>query len=996
MSGKNDSPLLNTLNEHLKGRPVKLDEKDIKRNPASYSLFSKLIRSRNEESFKNNGQLTETTPSLDYLLGMASDKAQDIDDNEAIMQLLPDLQRAAQILISYVLSPTYITSGQELQYLPPPGLFTQNSGVQMVDRIKNYMATGFNLDGRLYDIMYKILFTKGAYCVAVIPESSLDELINPEVAKESFSVQTSKQSIAEIDKQLNDYMRPCVGFAGKKTETKKAQLSSESYSINFNNIEVTSGNTDGSSPTLYQTNTPTEINNPMNQLVDTRIKVGDRIEYEFPKEIFDIDGVKRDDKKDSKITLSKEGKWTVDLNGSGNETLIEYSDDLNMIRLGHLRKEVTDKRIKGTLGLSRESYIDRTNASDRQILDKVFKNIDSFVNSGYGDDNNLKVLKNNRQTYRKDLNEPLVIEYPVESIIPIYKPGTPSEHVGYLVLHDEEGAPLSKVKPVNYYRDLSNTFNSRTSGSKMASSLIQQGREMFDGMNSMIDEARQIEMLSRIHGNAIIKEIIERTRQGEYGKNLDIGDSTEAFRIMFYRALAGQRTRVLFMPKDIMTYMAQDFDNKGMGRSLIDNMKVLLSLRIQFMLAQVRAGIANSIPETVATVRIDEKDPDPKKTIQIAQALTLKTRLTAGLMVGASNVQTIEDRINQSNIRLAIESDHPKVPNIGHDITRNTADIPVPDNDTAELINRLVQMGTFLPPELVDNSYGVDFAREVLQQNFLVGMVVKQIQTKQNPYFTEFVKKLILASPTLRVELKETVKSNLNDILDVLNEASDDEIDKTALSDDSLRTIIEYITDKFIAGLVVKLPEKANDNDEMINDQISKMEARIDKTLDYIYSPESLPNDVLGEEAANFIDQYRGLIKAEIMRNFLIESGFGTEVMDFITVSDDGVQTYEKNASIRDFAIKTIKNMMDMFEKSKNIVKSTSGFMEGNDLKPSEGGGSYDSGDSSDDSDSEGGDDDFGFGDEGGEGGEDDFNFDEGGESEGEGNPSDSVDGPAD
>ena len=92
----------------------------------------------------------------------------------------------------------------------------------------------------------------------------------------------------------------------------------------------------------------------------------------------------------------------------------------------------------------------------------------------------------------------------------------------------------------------------------MASSLIQQGREMFDGMNSMIDEARQIEMLSRIHGNAIIKEIIERTRQGEYGKNLDIGDSTEAFRIMFYRALAGQRTRVLFMPKDIMTYMAQD------------------------------------------------------------------------------------------------------------------------------------------------------------------------------------------------------------------------------------------------------------------------------------------------------------------------------------------------------------------------------------------------------------------------------------------------------
>jgi hypothetical protein len=89
--------------------------------------------------------------------------------------------------------------------------------------------------------------------------------------------------------------------------------------------------------------------------------------------------------------------------------------------------------------------------------------------------------------------------------------------------------------------------------------------------------------------------------------------------------------------------------------------------------------------------------------------------------------------------------------------------------------------------------------------------------------------------------------------------------------------------------------------------------------------------------------------------------------------------------------------MMDMFEKSKNIVKSTEGFMEGNDLKPSEGGGSYDSGDNGDSEDG-GEDDGFGdFGDEGGEGGEDDFDFDEGGESsEGEGNPNDSLDGAPD
>ena len=63
------------------------------------------------------------------------------------------------------------------------------------------------------------------------------------------------------------------------------------------------------------------------------------------------------------------------------------------------------------------------------------------------------------------------------------------------------------------------------------------------------------------------------------------------------------------------------------------------------MLAQLRAGIMNSIPETLVTLRIDEKDPDPRKTIQIANVMALQSRSNSGLIIGASNVQTIEDRV---------------------------------------------------------------------------------------------------------------------------------------------------------------------------------------------------------------------------------------------------------------------------------------------------------------------------------------------------------------
>ena len=985
MSENKSNPLLKAIENQLGNKPIKWDENDIRKNPAGYSLFSKLVRNRENEQFLNDGRLTETTPNLDYLLSISSDKAQDIDDNEAIMQLLPDINRSAQILISYVLSPTFIDAAPELQYVPPENLFTKSVGTKMIDSVKKYMNTGFNLNGRLYDIMYKILFTKGAYTVAVIPESSLDELINPELNRESYSTQASHLSKDSLEKELDSYMRPCNGLAGKPSKAKLSyEMARENFNYSINGTEVSHGQTND----LDNKAISSGIGLSGEKLIDTRITVSNEIRYEFPKEIASLS-----EKELAELSISTEGVWQVKLDTEGRtETLVEYTDDLNVIRQGYIKKQNIDNSVKEKMGLSTESFRGNNsiNGSDRAILDKIFKNVDSFINNVYNDNNYLKSIRTNKQTHRVDLNEPLVIEYPVESIIPIYKPGSPEEHIGYLVLHDEEGAPLSKVKPINYYRDLNNQFNSRTSGSKMASSLIQQGRQMFDGLNSTIDEARQIEMLSRIHGNAIIKEILDRTREGEYGKNLDIGDSTEAFRIMFYRALRGQRTRVLFMPKEILTYFAQDFDNKGIGVSLIDKMKVLLSLRIQFMLAQLRAGIMNSIPETVATVRIDEKDPDPKKTLQIAQALMLKSRQNAGLLVGASNVQTIEDRINQSNIRFAIESEHPKVPNIGHEVSRSTADIPQPDNETAEMINRLTQMGSFLPPELIDNSYGIEFAREIIQQNFLVDLAASQIQNSINPYFTDFVKKTILASPKLKKDLRYAVQSNITEIMELINEASDDKINIEGLDKKSIIVIIDYLVEKFIAGLIVRLPERINDNDQMINDQIQKTETRIDKALDYMFSSEALPSGIIGEEASNFIDQYRSVIKADIMRKHLMDSGYGTEVFDYINVTEEGNQTYEANKSIRDQSIKAIKAIMEMFKEGANIAKSTDAVMGANEMTASDDFGSDSSSDSdSSESDSGGGED--GFGDFGDDGGFDDF-----GDEDGEAGPDEDVDGSPD
>lgn len=960
-----DNQLLKNIALQLKNKSSAkdLDEKDIRGNPAVYALLSKLNSSRQEESFKNNGDLSNTTPDLDYMLGISSEKAQEIDDNETIMQLLPDMERAAQILCSYILSPKYLMK-PELQFRPPKNLFPQNTITIITDEIKKYFKKHHDIEGKLYKILYDILFLKGAHITAVIPEASLDEIINSDLvdqSQESYSIRLSQESLSHVEQLLLNSNRPSRGFLGQpnyqqghpKQFTRKPMVSHESVEVHFGNTD------DGFEPKVSKS---TEHYN-------TSIRVPENIEFELPKEYAKT----HKDAADKSLEISEEGVWNIKFDSSKLDTLVEVTDDLSILRQSFIRKEMLSQESARAAGIPtgfKPTSLERETFSDRNIIDKIFRKIDD-INSYNTDVLELKKLKNDNQTARENLDEPIFVNYPVEAVIPIFKPGAPSEHVGYLALHDEEGNPLSKAKPVNYYRELANGYNSRMTVNTMASSLIQQGKTMFEGFSNKLDEARQLEMLSRIHSNAIIKDILDRLKNGLYGKNLDVGDSAEVSRIMFYRALRGQRTRVLFVPKEVMSYMTFDYDNRGFGISLLDNMKVLISLRIQFMLAQLRAGIMNSIPETLVTLRIDEKDPDPRKTIQIANVMALQSRSNSGLIIGASNVQTIEDRVNQSNIRMAIESDNPKIPQIGHDISKTTADIPAPDNDVAEGIKRDTIMGTGLTPDMVDNSLSTEFAANVLQGNFITSLIAFQKQDRFNPLLTDFVRKVITVSPYLHKRLREIVRDNLDEIIENVKEASGDKsLSVKGLASSAIEVLIDGIIDKFTSAFEVTLPAPPNDNHESKAEQLQQYEERVDKAIEFVISQDTLPESIVSEEGANMVDAYAAIVKADLIRDWMLENNYMPEIMNYITVSDEGVQTYEKNKAIRDLTVKTVKAMTEFFKEGKNIADSTEAVIKANDMAVED---DYSSSSSSNDSDSSGGDMDDPFGDMGDMGGEDPF-----------------------
>ena len=183
---------------------------------------------------------------------------------------------------------------------------------------------------------------------------------------------------------------------------------------------------------------------------------------------------------------------------------------------------------------------------------------------------------------------------------------------------------------------------------------------------------------------------------------------------------------------------------------------------------------------------------------------------------------------------------------------------------------------------------------------------------------------------------------------------------------------------------------------------MQQYEERVDKAIEFVISQDVIPESLVSEDGESMVEQYAKIVKGDLLRDWMLENNYMPEIMNYITVSDDGVQTYEKNKAIRDLTIKTVKAMTEFFKEGKNIADSTSAVLKANDMVIED---DYSSSSSSDsDSDSSGDDMEDPFGDMGDMGDEDPFSDDTSEESNQEGNQegdanmsgNEAQDGPAD
>lgn len=595
--------------------------------------------------------------------------------------------------------------------------------------------------------------------------------------------------------------------------------------------------------------------------------------------------------------------------------------------IGHLviADRVVDKINKKMVSL--ESTKDTKSKVD-QYLENLFRVPE------YNTDEPMVTVKADDQTARASLSKPLVQKLPIESIIPIHVVGDPTKHIGYFILLDDKGAPITNVKKaLDALDDFNITVSGGTGSNKQ--NLINKAKTALMGITKKDPTLNDIE---KIYTLAITDRIKRKLKSGVYGDLVDINEDGDIYRVMLSRSLQEKKTKLLFLPKELVAYYAFDYRENGTGKSLLEKVAMLFSIRSILLFSSVMAHLKNSVTTTEVKAELSENDTDPSKSMEKIMSEVMKTRQTQ-LPLGVTKIDDLVDWVHKVGFKFKFS--HPKIPEISIETSDGATSKVIPDTELSDKIQEHIIMSFGLTPDIVKSGYDPEFATTVVAKNILLAKRVIKYQDKFIPQVTNHSRKLLINDPIIKNKIAKIVKDNLTPIRNYLKKYEDelkntvldtntdkqeeenngevnidapistdvkvenaslvkteasinnsetniDENEKFEIPDDK---IVEFITDKFIYGINAKLPRPVLEENTSMKDSLDGYIEAIDKYLANVMSREALPESIAGA-MTDRLDDIKAIIKTIMIKKWTADNNYLPEISEFLTIDDEGNSTF--------------------------------------------------------------------------------------------------------
>jgi hypothetical protein len=508
---------------------------------------------------------------------------------------------------------------------------------------------------------------------------------------------------------------------------------------------------------------------------------------------------------------------------------------------------------------------------------------------------------------RNSIGHPLIKRFPAESVIPVFIPGETDKQIGFFICLDEEGVPIQAPGGDQYYNNLSSGFGGATNSS-MTSGIIQRVKSNL-GSNVSFDNnsAKHLEMSVQIYAELVEKDLLSRVKNGIRSSNVSISTNHQIYEIMLSRTLSKKLTQMLYIPADYMTYIAFKHGEDGIGQSLLDDTATINALRIVLLFSDIIGSIKNSIGRTMTTLKLDERDPDPMKTIEIAQNEIVRGRQLS-VPLSVSNVTDITDFIQRAGFEWKFEG-HPSVPDVSFDFQDVQSNKQRPDSDLQDSLRKASIMGTYVSPEMVDNGFNSEFAASVVANNILFSKRIIELQEIFNPQLSEHLRKCVKYSQPLMADLKEILVQNKDKLK--LDEVEVKDYAGNLIDDERKeRIVINDLLDRFIEQFSVELPKPTSVTLEQQMTDLETYSSAVEKAIDLAYMNDQIINENSMGEFSQNIEMLKALYKAHFIRKYLTEKGILTELADITSLNEEGKAAIDMPADTEEHLLSLIRSMV--------------------------------------------------------------------------------------
>lgn len=840
-----------------------------------------------------------------------------IQDSRNLFQVLPDMDYARQILISATISPGDLTDTKVLYSIGDNSMDSNLAG-PLLRKVQEFFDNAYRIRPLLHPILNDVMFETGSYPILVMPESSIDRIINAD----NYGGVSMESAMSTLNSHLNEETDGKGNYTPWGILGNPAGVNSKVDSftgVSFESLNFGEGSRNG----IYKSDV---------EVKDLKISLEQLL-------------VDTEENKEGRQKLSEVSTKLTKLVEAKGATM-SVTDNLSLLRrpmVVDAKRKIAVRRIYGGKLHQRVSLESRAQAGDKEAARNLAAVERSMYQKRRYQHIPVQPLMTHAQTGMDTYGHPLVMHLPSESVIPIHVPGNPAEHVGYYVMLDIDGNPISIADQSSYYDDVKAQMNNVDS---YASQIIQQARRGFEGSGGFQNEI--VDELGKVYSETVERDLLARLRSGALSGNYELGKSENINRIMFSRHMKGQKTIMLFVPPELMTYVAFDYNEFGVGKSVLEDGKILGSIRAAIMLSNTLATLNNAVGGKTIEIELDPEDEDPVSTVEFMLSEHAKVNSQGfSRIIGSTHPLGLADQIQNHGVNVVV-SGNSRYPETKFNVnSRDGVNKPIDADFEETMRKRHIQMFG-LSPEVMEGINQADFATTVVQNNLMLLKRVIMNQEKFEPFLTDFIRRYVLNSGIFLTEMREMITANKEYLPDHIT-------DNPVLKDD-LPGQVDAFLFEFIEALQVGLPSPEVGDIKKSMDSFDAYSEALDKVIDAYINEEMFAADTtIGME--ELIPNVKAVVKAEFQRRWLRHHNVMPELDVFNTVREEGddtpifnlfestaehldglndslseyVKKVVKAAAKRAKVLKKIADEKAALEEAKNAATDTGGGMDGMD-----------------------------------------------------------------